>query len=328
MLQEALGCEHRQPTSIDTHAGKDNPSNPGGCGEGKSLGCVGQALCPLDVVACCAVSCSFMVVGADGAAGGGDGGGGGVAVLASDRPASLRRAGVVGQACDADLPRAGRRVGSALAAVRARAVPTSFFAGLGDDVALASAWSLLDTWVDRVAEAFERADTGGAPVAGGGGGAGGRACGVIGPALPASNGAPVVVADAASGIAGEGPTWVDALSDAEAETVALRLATTLRPVPDPLRATSGHGCAPTCGRGAPPSRTLARRGAGSARIAVPGLRVSPAAHARRPGGRHPAPPPRRLRPCPPHGRGRRGLRRRAPRRRPRACWSTATSAMR
>ena len=217
-MQEALGCEHRQPISIDTHAGKDNPSNPGGCGEGKSVGRCGQALCPLDVVSCSDVSCSFMVVG---------GGVGGVGV-ASARPGALRRVGVVGGSCDADLRRAGRRAEAALSAVDGAA--SRSFAGLGNDVvAFASTWSLLDAWVVRVAEAFERADTGRA------GGAGGDRHRLIGPMLPASAVRAVVVPEGALGDRGDGPTWVDALSDAEAEAAALRLAANLRPVAEHLR---------------------------------------------------------------------------------------------
>src|SRR5687768_422184 len=113
--------------------------------------------------------------------------------VASARPGALRRVGVVGAACDADVRRAGRRVASlsALSALPALpAVGSRSFAGLGDDVlAFASAWSSLEAWGVRVADAFERADSGGVAV----GGVGPARRPLIGPALPSSAGAPVVV---------------------------------------------------------------------------------------------------------------------------------------
>lgn len=136
------------------------------------------------------------------------------AAAVSARPEALRRVGRVGAACDADLRRAGSRLG----ALRVPQGPA-----IGDAlVALAVEWSGLEAWVARVGEAFERADAGGLPWLG-------RT--LVGDGVGAGAGVGVAtVPERALGAVGDGPTWVDALSDAQAESAALRLARELRPV--------------------------------------------------------------------------------------------------
>ena len=134
-------------------------------------------------------------------------------MLVSARPAALRRVAQVGAEADVDVVRAGRRLSGALARSGAGTWRPPAYRSLGDDVVrLASSWSALEAWVGRVGGAFERADAG---------------RGLIGPPSPV-----VSAPEVALGLAGEGPTWVDTLSDAEAEATALRLAGELRGTAD------------------------------------------------------------------------------------------------
>jgi len=135
---------------------------------------------------------------------------GGADVVSAD-PEALRAVRRVGVASSWELTRAGRRLQLALAAASRAGVELPAWAvSLGDElVALATAWEALDRWVGEVGDAVAGAD-------------------VVGLAPAAGPGRTVAAASVAAFVE-PAPTWVDGLTDEEAEAAVFAAARQLRP---------------------------------------------------------------------------------------------------
>jgi hypothetical protein len=132
-------------------------------------------------------------------------------VVAAADPLALAEVRRVGAESSWELARAGRRLAAALAAAPV-AVPRWATEDLAAGVAgLAARWEALDGWVGRVGDAVASADA--------------LPGGAAGPVPPSV----VVSSAAARGVAAR-PTWVDALSDEDAERQVLALGRRLRGV--------------------------------------------------------------------------------------------------
>ncbi len=126
-------------------------------------------------------------------------------VVAAD-PDALHDVRRVGASTSWALTREGRSLSAALAAA-GPSVP-AWARGLGDElVALASAWEELDGWVGRLGDAIADADV------------------LVGP-MPQVR---AVAAGVVAATVAPAPTWVDGLTDAEAEAQVLAAARRLRP---------------------------------------------------------------------------------------------------
>lgn len=125
-------------------------------------------------------------------------------------PAALRAVRRVGVDASWELTKVGRRLSLALTAAAAAgdgSVP-AWAAGLGDElVALADAWEALDSWTGQIGDAVARADT----------------------VALASGPVRTVATSSVAAFVEPAPTWVDALSDTEAEAAIFAAARQLRP---------------------------------------------------------------------------------------------------
>lgn len=128
--------------------------------------------------------------------------------MAAD-PEALRAVRRVGVDASWELTRVGRRLALALGAADADEVP-AWARSLGEEiVALAECWEALDSWVGSIGDAVAGAD-------------------VVGLA-PAAGPGRRVAASSVAAFVEPAPTWVDGLSDAEAEAAVLAAARQLRP---------------------------------------------------------------------------------------------------
>lgn len=129
-------------------------------------------------------------------------------VVAAD-PEALRAIRRVGANASWELTRTGRRLALALASADGDEVP-AWARSLGDEIAaLAEQWEALDSWVGRVGDAVAGAD-------------------VVGLA-PAAGPGRTVAAGSVAAFVDATPTWVDGLTDEEAEAAVLAAARQLRP---------------------------------------------------------------------------------------------------